>query len=330
MARTWARVLLLAAAAGAPAAPRAAGPAKLDLGGVVLVVSDSTTAQVFHIVDQLSEWDAYAHRQYGRWARKTLALTDEDRDLLQKHAALRRARGWGNGFDQAFLVEGPVDAAAARAVDAGLLTAAEASSEAAILDHFAPRLAPLLAQGSGPIEAFGARLSGERTRLRPIVTQLAAFAESTTVPEVPVFLVANPEADSGGGEANGGRIVVEVPSPDPMGFLLHEALHTLVRPHLDAIRAAAASAGIGWEALNEGVAYAFAPGLTDDPARVDLLAEQLVAFLRRGTPSSDATAQAYMIAAVIRPLLRESMQKGETLTAFLPKAVQKWRSASGG
>ena len=55
------RALFLVAAIGA-ASPTWAETVELDLGNVVLAVSDSPTAQVFHIVDQLSEWDAFTHR----------------------------------------------------------------------------------------------------------------------------------------------------------------------------------------------------------------------------------------------------------------------------
>jgi hypothetical protein len=41
-------------------------PKSLDLGGLVLSVSDAPTAQIFHIVDQLSQWDVYTHKQYVR------------------------------------------------------------------------------------------------------------------------------------------------------------------------------------------------------------------------------------------------------------------------
>jgi hypothetical protein len=128
------------------------------------------------------------------------------------------------------------------------------------------------------------------------------------------------------GEANGGRVIVEVPSPNPIGFLLHESLHVLLAPHLDEIKAAGESAGMRWENLNEGIVYAMAPGLTDNPAEVDALAEQLARFLARGTPASDNYAQTYMIAIVIIPLLRASIDAGETFPLFLPKAVAKWRS----
>jgi len=84
-------------------------------------------------VDQLSEWDDACHRQYGRWAAKALRLDQQDRKLLQDHAALRRARGWGNGFEQAFYVDEPIDAAAQNAVDTNLLRPEEAAVEKGIV-----------------------------------------------------------------------------------------------------------------------------------------------------------------------------------------------------
>ena len=311
-----------------PAPTANAQVVNVDLGRLVLAVSDAPTAQVFHIVDQLSEWDQYAHKQYVRWAAKALNLTQEDRRLLQQHAELRRARGWGKGFEQAFLVADSIDTAATKAVASGLLSAGEATTERTILSHFAPMLAPLIEQQSDRIVAFRNRLLAERESLMPLVQKLSRFADANGTITVPVHLVANPDENSGGGEANGGRIVVEVPTADTIGFLLHESLHVFLTPHADAIRTAAASAGLSFQALNEGIAYALAPGLTNDHRAVDLLAEQLARYLIRGTPPSDAYVQSYMIAAVLRPLLRASLEQGETLAAFLLKAANKWRAVS--
>jgi hypothetical protein len=320
------RLLVIVMLASAPALN--AQVVEVDLGGLVLFVSDSSTAQVFHIVDQLSEWDQYAHKQYVRWAAKVLNLNQEDRRLLQQHADLRRARGWGKGFEQAFLVADSIEAAATHAIAAGVLSPEEATTERMILGHFAPRLAPLIEQQRDRIDAFRKRLLDERESLEPFVRKLSRFAEAKGAIKIPVYLVANPDESSGGGGANGGRIVVEVPASDTMGFLLHESLHVFLAPHADAIGAAAASAGLGFQALNEGFAYALAPGLTNDARPADLLAEQLARFMIRGTPPSDAYVQSYMIAAVVRPLLRASLEQGETITTFLPKAANKWRGVS--
>jgi hypothetical protein len=42
--------------------------------------------------------------------------------------------------------------------------------------------------------------------------------------------------------------------------------------------------------------------------------------------ASDTFIQFYMVATVIRPLLREALDRGDSITVFLPKAVAKWRS----
>jgi hypothetical protein len=298
---------------------------EIRLGRLVLQVSDSSTAQVFHIVDQISEWDQYTHKQYGRWAAKALNLNAEDRRMLERHVALRRVRGFGNGLEQAFLVEGTIEAAAARASREGLLSAAEAAEEQVILNHFLPKLAPLLEQQKPRLDAFRMEIAAEREKLEPLIARLAGFAEVQTL-SVPLFLIANPEERSGGGRANGGRIVVEVPYADAMGFLLHESLHMFLQTHLSAIRAAATTAGLTFEALNEGIVYAIAPGLTDDERQVDRLAEQLARYVMRGTPASDAYVRAHTVAVVLRPLLRASFDEGGTIGQFLPKAVEKWRS----
>jgi hypothetical protein len=52
-------------------------------------------------------------------------------------------------------------------------------------------------------------------------------------------------------------------------------------------------------------------------------------YLLRGTPASDGYVQAYTLAGLIRPILRSALDAGETLTSFLPKVVERWRSFNG-
>jgi hypothetical protein len=301
----------------------------VNIGGMIFSVSESRTAQVFHIVDQLSQWDQYAHKQYGRWAAKNLKLDQEDQQLLQKHAELRRVRGWGAGFEQAFLVDDSIDVAAVKAVQAKLLSPDEAATEKGILLHFASKLAVLCERGEAQIAAFKKRLIAQADKIKPLVQKLRRFAETQETVKVPVFLVTNPEEGSGGGEANAGRLVIEVQDkPDPLPFLFHESMHLVLNPHLPAIKAAAESAGLNWQVLNEGIAYALGPGLTDSSRESDSLVEALVRNVVQGKTASDNYTQFYMVASVIRPLLREALDKGETITTFLPKAVSKWRSVA--
>jgi len=193
-----------------------AAPERVNLGGIVLVVSDARTAQLFHIVDQLSRWDVFTHEEYARWAEATKLLDGHDRELLQRHAEMRKKRGWGKGFEQSFLVDDSIDDAAAKGIAAGLLTADEADTARDILLHFAPKLEPLLQRRHAAIAAVEQQLLAERERLAPLVKQLAHFSEVTEPPTIDVFFVANAEDRDGGGGANGGRIVVEVPLIDPI------------------------------------------------------------------------------------------------------------------
>lgn len=300
---------------------------EVNLGGIVLTVSDSWTAELFHIVDQLSEWDEACHKQYGRWAAKALTIDDEDRRLLRQHAELRRKRGWNNGFEQAFYVADSVETAARNAVQGGHLSPEEALAEQRILLHFAPKLMPLRQRSAAQITEFRQRLSREARNISKTVRALARFSETRTTVRLPLYLIPNPEQGNAGGGFNGGRLVLEVQAkPDALPFLFHECLHALLWPHKERIEQSAKSAGLSFGAWNEGIAYAFAPGLVDPAEESDSLGEALVRTMFRGTTPADSYVQAYSVAVVLRPLLRAAMGRGETITAFLPRAVEKWRA----
>ena len=312
------------------ASASSAAVSRVDMGGIVISVSDSWTAQVFHIVDQLSEWDEACHRQYGRWAATALKLDQLDRKLLQKHAELRRARGWGHGFEQAFYVDRPIEVAAQDAVEAKLLSPEEASAERAILLHFAPKLSGLRDHSTAKIASFRERLAAEGKKIVPFVQKLMQFSETNETLKVPLFLIPNPEEGSAGGGFNGGRLVLEVQErPDPLSILFHECFHALLSQHKEAIGVAAKAAGLSFGALNEGIAYALAPGLIDDTEEPDSLAEALARHILKGTPASNSYVQSYAVAVVIRPLLRSALDRGETFTTFLPRAVNRWRNVAG-
>src|SRR5437870_4770334 len=96
----------LAACGSTPPPPPPAPPSPpIVAGPIVLDITIARTAQLFHIVDQLSRWNPMAHLQYARWAVTEHALDDADRDKLKEHAALRKVRGWGSGFEHAFYVK---------------------------------------------------------------------------------------------------------------------------------------------------------------------------------------------------------------------------------
>src|SRR5215831_6479317 len=319
-------------------APPSGGQTRtLNLGGVLVSVSDSRTAQVFHIVDQMSQWDEGVHHEYVRWATRTLALSQEDQQLLQKHAELRRARGWGNGFEQTFYVAYSIEEAAQRGVDEQLISPEEAASEKTILLHFLPILSGFLDAKAPQVAGFRARLEAEGRKIAPVVRKLVRFSETKGIVRVPLFLVPNPEEGSGWGGYNGGRLVVVIQKePDPLPILFHESLHALLWQHQETIKAAAESVGLSWDELNEGIAHAFSPGLTDNPQQSDTLSERLAKNFQRNISASEGYAQSkkYIVALIIRPLLRWALNHHETFSRFLPKAIKelqgfKWLQPAG-
>jgi hypothetical protein len=160
------------------------------------------------------------------------------------------------------------------------------------------------------------------------VQKLTRFSETKAGIRLPLFLIPNPEEGTAGGGFNGGRLMLEIQDkPDPLPTLFHECLHALLWQHKERIEIAAKSVGLSFVALNEGIAYAFAPGLVDPVEESDSLGEALVRSIRRGTSASDSYVQAYSVAIVIRPVLRAALERGETFTTFLPQALVKWRTA---
>jgi len=168
------------------------------------------------------------------------------------------------------------------------------------------------------------KLVAEHAELTPLVRQLAHFSEVADPPTVQVFLVANAEERDGGGGANGGRIVVEVPLIDPIGVLMHESLHQLLRPKEGAMRVAAEAAGLDFIVIKEAIAYAVYPGILGNTEDGDQLAEELVQWQLRGVAASDRFLQFDQLAVVIRPLLKAALAHGETISSFLPKVAAKW------
>ncbi len=76
--------------------------------------------------------------------------------------------------------------------------------------------------------------------------------------------------------------------------------------------------------LNEAVAYAFAPGLTDDGTPDDRLADDVVRMKFSGAKPTEPYQQFYSMAIIIRPVLRQSLRDHETFSTFLQKAIRKW------
>jgi hypothetical protein len=291
------------------------------VGALALSVIDSSTAQSFHVVDQLSAWSPYCHRQYRRWIDRHGGLYAEEEQLLKEHAERRRARGWGNGFEQALYTSRSL----ARAIDAAirdrLLPEDDARFEQRLLEHFAHRLAPLVETHARMSDRLRDLLRQEAARLSPLADALARFTRVAAPLRVSVYPIVNPDESASGGGWNGGRLVIEVsPHADPIPTLLHEALHVLLHEQQRAIDSAARSCAhdLDPETLEEGIAYAFSPGLLDGgEARLE----------RQRAQSTDRYLRFTRLTIALRPILRDALARQEprALDRFLLDACDAWR-----
>jgi hypothetical protein len=325
---------------GAPEASAAPAVPQEDIkaGPFVLSVVDGTTAQTFHIVDHVSRWSASCHAGYARWAAESLPLDEVDRGVLARHAALRRARGWGSGFEQAFYVALPVDEAASRAVEQRLITRREADAERDVLDHFAPRLAPVLAASHDDVARFEARLRELAPRVAPVARKLARLADVRGPQAVTVLPVVDP-SPKGAPNATfaGGRLVVEIPpGAQATGPALHELFHVILAQRRESIAIAAGKCKrpLDAETLEEAVASALSPGLVNDGDAAAVEGDDALAGMVKEQRAAQRTLRVPRVrfarlGLALRPILAAALDATGSLGAFLQDACDAWRTLPG-
>src|SRR5688572_20559641 len=305
-------------------APQESRSVVVEAGPLTCEVHLSRTAQVFHVVDQLSEWSEHCHRQYGRH----FSLSAFDRDLLDKHVRIRKKRGWGGVVEQTFYSPLDVEGALKAGLDKGHIDADQAEVERSILAHFAPRVDKLIADHRKLLDSYADRLLKEKNRLADFAGQVSRLFDRAKV-SVPVFLIANPHDQDMGGGFNGQIVAVEIPRvADAYPMLLHEIFHAYLHLRRDRIEEAAKKVdGLDFETLNEGLAHAIAPGIfhSEKPGD-DPLEKTVKRYQREGKVLKDYYYRVYRFGLELRPLLQEALEsKSGSIDKVIPKAAQLWR-----
>ena len=302
-------------------------------GPLTLQVSTSRTAHLFHVVDQLSSWSPFCHRQYRSYFENAAngGLSEADRQMLGEHADLRRLKGWGRGLEQTFYTDRDLEDALHEGIKKGHLTAEQAATERRILDHFAPRVERLMREQAGTLEAFLRRMVEERERLAAFAERVSRFFGGVR-PSVPVYLIANPSEGQIGGGFNGGRLTLEVPTGrDAYPSLLLEVFHAFLEEKRPAIRRAADRVkGLDEQTLNEGLAYALAPGMIHPHGGPrDPLGDQVASDWAAGKSMGDDYTRFNRFGLALRPLLTEALDDpSQTIDTFLPRSVDVWMALS--
>lgn len=309
-----------------------ARPLTLDAGHVRVEICISRTATLFHIVDQISAWDEATHAQYRRYFERVYGpFSERDRDLLAKHVAVRRSRGWGGGLEQAFYTRVDLESAMKTGLERGYLTAAEAATEREVITHFAPRIEEMMSKEKETVLAFQQRLVNELDRLRSFSEQISRFCHGVRL-RLPVYLMVNPADRDLGGGYYGGRFAVEIPRAyDAMPTFLHELMHAFLSTQrqriADAVERSEHADDLTPAVVEEGICYALSPGIIHAEANgSDPLLKSVVADVLAGKTLQDGgypRDRRYGLA--LRPLLRQALQdETQTLESFLPQAVQTW------
>lgn len=300
-------------------------PTVLKAGTLTLKIYESETAHLFHVVDQISLWSQFCHRQYLAYFGD---LSVRDNEMLEKHRQIRGKHSWGQGLEQTFYSPESLDAAIEQGIENGHITAAEGETEREILTHFRPRVIALREAERDTLAKFVLRIRGELDALTKFSADVSRFCGGAE-PIVPVYPIANPHDRNMGGGYNGGRLTLEVPREyDYFPIFLHELLHAYVNAQKEQVQQAASTIeGLDYETLNEGIAYALAPGLFHPGSdESDPLADEVSADFAAGKGLSDSYVRFRRLGLALRPLLDDALHdESQTLEDFLPRALDAWR-----
>jgi hypothetical protein len=301
----------------------------LDAGPLTLDVYISKTANLFHTVDQISQWSEFCHKQYVSYFQGLEGgISKHDRDLLVQHCAIRRTHGWGGGLEQTFYTSLDLDAALALGVKERHLSKEEAQTELQILMHFRSRVERLMTEELSTLKQFVQQLQTKRSDLDAFANDVSQFVGGAKL-TIPVYLIANPDERNCGGGFNGGRLTLEIAKNyDMYPTFLHELFHAFLRTKQELIDSVASSVpGLDAETLSEGLAYAYSPGLiqASNSGQTDQLLSTVANFMAQGSSCNDSYTRFNTYGLALRPLLKDAfLGKGQTLDAFFPRATDAW------
>ncbi len=298
----------------------------LDAGPLQLNIYISSTAHLFHVVDQIAQWSEFCHKQYISYFEGLEGgLSKIDQDLLAQHQAIRRVHDWGQGLEQTFYTSLDLDSALKLGVKEGHLTKDEAEIERQILTHFKGRIEKLMSEEMPTLYSFKQKLISQRSDIVAFANDMSQFVGSDKL-TIPVYLLANPHERNCGGGFNGGQLTLEIArNYDMYPTLLHELFHAFIKTKQEAIIKAANSAPeLNTETLSEGLAYAYNPGIIH-PGDSDQLLATVSNYIAKNSSMKDPYTRFNMYGLALRPLLRESLfKKQQTLEDFLPRATDAW------
>ncbi len=140
----------------------------LDAGPLKLNICISETANLFNVVDQLSQG-----KEYVAYFKTNGGLSSEDNDLLARHASISNAKSWK--LKQAFYTALELEPALDAAVGNHQLTEAEAQTERIVFGHFKARVDKLIAVRTPALTTLAEELRTRKQELTGSAITISRF-----------------------------------------------------------------------------------------------------------------------------------------------------------
>ena len=300
----------------------------LKLEKLTFNISISRTAHLFHVVDQLSEWSQFCHKQYkDDYINRNGDFSAADKSMLEKHISVRKVLTWGEGLEQTFYTTDDLEAAIEEGIRKKLITPEQAKIEKEVFEYFAPYVDTLIESERANLDNYTKTLLDRKDQLEDISKQLSLFCDDVHL-EIPFFILANPTDSYIGGGYNGKRLTLEIPRKrDSFNSLLHELMHAFIRSQSKELENIVnVTEGLDYMTLNEGIAYAFSPGIYHSgPKERDPLLYQTMEDIKNDKSLQDGySVRVYRYGLAIRPLLIDAFEKKQNMKTFLLRARDAW------
>jgi hypothetical protein len=202
------------------------------------------------------------------------------------------------------------------------------------LDGLAPLLDAHLVGHDAHAKQLAEALEREKAAFTRLFENWLALLRVPAPQPIELLFVPSPGSGIGGGGANGGAVVVELPEEGTvdatMTTVAHEAIHVLLRPKQEEVRAAADRCGehLDVTTVGEGLAYATAPGIFAYGAHARTRLEDGAARAPLGT----AYRGFYEVALGVRPKLLERLGRDHPdatdFPALLGVICDAWKTRS--
>lgn len=326
---TIATILALVGGMVAPrllAAPPAATPPSQEhsysAGPIAFKFTISYPSNLFNVVDQISLWSPYCHRQYRDAWEARWPMSAEDKSLLARYAQVRTRYDYGI-MEPWFMNASSLDDAWTRA-RAGGLTIQEATTVKTVLSRFQPKFdqwwneAGYLEQRRDDL-IFAVTTNQQFFKLLyDRVLRLYGYNPNTYAGAVmEVHLLYAPwEHGSGGGAHSGIELELGAHTSigyDEIGTLIHESLHLLVEPRKADIMTYLKKLGVpeeAWDILHESLVYTIAQGVAIEY----MSGRNSLATRLQGLTNPEGTMhRTIQIALDLEPITKEYLESGKTL-----------------